>query len=248
MDTNQQHWMKSVDRHIKALWVACVAQFLVLVALFATKLFIRPVHAEASSNVLHVRGLVIEDAEGRPRVLIGAPFPVVAGRKRQDEGSAAVLFLDQNGIDRLLIGEGIAAQIQGKLFSQQQRAVKGSAYGVTLMDGSGNERGGFGFTALPSGGGRALIALDRPVGDAWGAVVDDKSGWAGMIFNYQMPLGQYQPGIEMGLQGERPFLHFKDKNDNSRAEISLRPDGMPSLTMYDDKGKPLTDVLRTPEK
>ena len=245
MDTDLQKRIQSAELQIKVLRIACTVQLLLLLVTVTTVLFIRSVWAASSSDVLHVRGLVIEDAQGRPSVLLGAPFANVDARRRQDEGSAAMLFLNENGADRLLIGEGIATQIDGKIYSQQQRAVQGSGYGVTIMDGSGNERCGFGFTALSTGGGRATISLDRAIGDAWGALVDDKTGWAGMIFNYPMPTGEYQPGIEMGVLSERPFLHFKDKKDNSRAEISIAPDGVPSLTVYDAKGKPLTDLFHS---
>lgn len=244
-----QERMQSAELKIKSLHILCLTQFVILLGIAASLLITRPVHAQPSpSNVLHARALIIEDAAGRPRILLGAPFPRVVGRKRQDEGSAAILFLNEQGADRLLVGEGIGAQISGTIYTQQQRAVKGSAYGVTIMDGDGNERGGFGFTALPSGGGRGVIALDRPTGDAWGALVDDKSRWAGMMFNYPMPLGQYQPGIEIGVQGERPFLHFKDKSDNTRAEMSIAPDGTPALTIFNAKGRRLADLFSPPHQ
>jgi hypothetical protein len=69
-----------------------------------------------------------------------------------------------------------------------------------------------------------------------------------MVFNYPMPLGQYQPGIEMGMAGERAFLHLKDKNDNARAEIALSPDGTPSLTLSDSQGKVVRDMFRGSNK
>ncbi len=246
MNTTLEQWMQSAKHQINVLRVACGIQFLVLLFLAICLLATHSVRASSSSSsdVLRVRGLIIEDSEGHPRILVGAPFPSVTGRKRQDEPSSAILFLDPSGSDRLLVGEGIGAQINGKIYSQQQRAVQGSAYGINLMDGLGNERGGFGFTASASGGGRAVIALDRPVGDAWGAVVDDKTGWVGMMFNYTMPLGEYQPGIEIGLLRDRPFLHFKDKNDYSRAEMSLAPNGEPSLTVHDAKDKLIMDLFR----
>lgn len=67
--------------------------------------------------------------------------------------------------------------------------------------------------------------------------MDDKTGWVGMTFNCPMPFGEDQPGIEIGMPRERPLHHCKDKNDNSRGEISIALDGMPSLTVYDAKGK-----------
>lgn len=248
MDRNLEQWILAADRRIRVLRIVCIAQFVMLIALAASGILTKSVHAGVSADMLRVRGLVVEDAKGRARILIGAPFVKVDGRKRRDEGSTAILFLDEAGNDRFLVGEGMAAQINGKIYSQEQRAVKGSAYGITMMDGSGNERGGFGFTALPAGGGRAMVSLDRPVGDAWGAWVDDKTGTVGMTFNYPMTLGEYQPGIEIGVQGERPFLHFKDKNDYPRAEMSLAPDGVPSLTISNEKGKEIGNLFRrTPQ-
>jgi hypothetical protein len=244
MSTSLEQRMQSTNRQVKVLRVTSVIQFIILLFLAMSLLTHHAVRAGSSSDVLRIRGLIIEDGEGRARILVGAPFPSVTGRKRQDEASSAILFLDPSGSDRLLVGEGIGARINGKIYSQQQRSVPGSSYGINIMDGSGNERGGFGFTAVPSGGGRAIIALDRPVGDAWGAVVDDKTGWAGMTFNYPMPLGEYQPGIEMGLEKERPFLHLKGKNDYSRAELSLGADGTPSLTIQDKNGKQIRDLFR----
>ena len=75
-------------------------------------------------------------------------------------------------------------------------------------------------------------------------MVDDKTRFVGMLFNYPMPIGQYQPAIEMGVQKEWPFLQFKDKNDYPRAEISEAPDGTPAFTVADGKGKELGDVLK----
>lgn len=225
----------SAERQIRWLRLLCGAQLAILILVAAAP--------AASRQILHARGLIIDDAQGRPRILIGAPFPSVKARHRQDPGSTAMIFLDPNGNDRLLVGEGIGAQIAGKVYTQQNRSVHGAAYGINVMDGSGNERGGFGFIATPSGGGRAVIALDRPAGDAWGAMVDDRLDFAGMLFNYPMPAGQYQSAIEIGVQGERPFLHFKDKEDNSRAEIAMAPDGTPSFTVSDAKGTIVKNVL-----
>jgi len=234
--------VQAAEHQLKTLRSVCIGEFVLLVAVAAAFLASRPVQA-GSPDVLHARGLVIEDSAGRARIVLGAPFPQVAGRKRQDEGSVAMVFLNEDGADRLLVGEGIGAQIEGKAHPQQQRSTNGSAYGVTIMDGHGNERGGFGFTALAGGGGRGIIALDRPVGDAWGAWVDDRNDLTGMTFNYSMPIGEYQPAIEIAVQKGRPFLHLKDHQDYARAEISLAADGKPALTVSDGKGKQLDDLF-----
>jgi hypothetical protein len=48
----------------------------------------RPATAQAADGVLRIRGLVIEDASGRERILIGAPIPAAANRVRTDETRA----------------------------------------------------------------------------------------------------------------------------------------------------------------
>jgi hypothetical protein len=235
--------LNSLGVQVRFLRWVCILQAALFLLAVAGMFRTRPVSADTSGDVLRLKGLIIEDAQGRPRILLGAPFPKAQNRKRQDDGSAAMLFLNENGADRLLVGEGIGAQIAGKVYSQKKRAVQGESYGILIMDGEGNERGGYGFTALPGGGGRGVITLDRPVGDAWGAMVDDKTQFVGELINYPMPLGQYQPALEMGVQKEWPFLHFKDKNDYPRAEISEAPDGTPSFTVADAKGKKLGDIF-----
>lgn len=61
-----------------------------------------------SDAVLRIRGLVIEDASGHDRILIGAPVPGVNGRKRQDD-TVGVIVLGENGNDRVVLGAPLPA-------------------------------------------------------------------------------------------------------------------------------------------
>src|SRR5216683_1201796 len=108
----------------------CLFEAVALVALGAMASLTGHVHAKSSPEILRARGLVIEDSQGRPRVLLGAPFPKVPDRKRQDEGSTAIVFLGEDGSDRLIVGEGIDPQINGKVYPKGRRAVVGSDFGV----------------------------------------------------------------------------------------------------------------------
>jgi hypothetical protein len=119
-------------------------------------------------DVIHAKGLVIEDANGHPRILIGAPFPDVPGRIRHDERTAAVEFLDEKGHDRLTVGESFTPQIKGVVPANFHRI--GVGVGVTLHDTDGNERGGMSWLSNGRGG----IAFDYPERDAIGMYVDDK--------------------------------------------------------------------------
>lgn len=112
-------------------------------------------HTE-SANVLRIRGLVVEDEQGRDRILIGAPVPKVAGRKRQDNATG-VLILDENGADRV----ALAAPTPNPQINGQVGERIGNAAGLILNDPDGNERGGFGVLDNDR---RVILGLDYPKG------------------------------------------------------------------------------------
>ena len=207
---------------------------------------IQRVKAAENAKVLHLRGLVIEDAQGRARILLGAPFPTVHDRIRQDATTTAMLFLDENGHDRFSIGEKMPAQIDGKVPPQLHRI--GGGYGLTIYDPEGNERGGMGFLSNGSTVSRAAIALDRPIGDAWGAMVDDKTGFAGTVSIYPRETGHGASGVVIGTQGKRAYITVKDLNDMPRATLRVGPEQTPSLHTFNDKGVPGPDLLGAASK
>ena len=84
----------------RVLRLICLLEAIAFLTVAAGTFLMGHVHASSGPEILRVRGLVIEDAEGRPRALLGAPFPRVLGRKRQDEGSNALVFLNEEGSDR----------------------------------------------------------------------------------------------------------------------------------------------------
>src|SRR3954468_15142978 len=53
--------------------------------------------------ILRAQGLIIQDAQGRPRIVIGAPIPSVPERLRTD-GATGLVLLDSAGHDRLALG------------------------------------------------------------------------------------------------------------------------------------------------
>lgn len=158
-----------------------------------------------SDRVLHVRGLVIEDGAGRPRVLLGVPFPEVSARARTDTRSTALMFLDEHGHDRLTVGEALPAQLQGMIAKTDTRI--GASFGVTIHDLEGNERGGFSFLS----NGRASIALDYPGRDAIGMSVDDHLNHAEFMLNYPPTLTGPGSSFELYQQGDLTTFSVNDK-------------------------------------
>ena len=208
----------------------------------ALRSFSRRVEAAEAPQVLRVKGLIVEDAQGRSRILIGAPVPAVSDRVRQNAPSTSMVFLDEKGHDRFLVGEAVSPT---PTFHRI-----GASYGVTLFDTEGNERGGMGFLSNGSTVSRAAIALDRAgngsvPGDAWGAIVDDKSGFAGSAVIYAPEIGHGTEAILIGTEGRKAFIRMKDVDHKDRASFLLNEDGSPSFEVFDATGKAGPNLLQS---
>jgi len=200
------------------------------------------VKAAEPPTVLRVKGLVIEDQQGRARILVGAPFPAVSERVRRDETTAAMVFLDEQGHDRFAVGEKFAPQIDGRVPENYQKA--GTGYGLTLFDLIGNERGGMGFLSSAGNASRVVMVLDRPEGDAIGAIVDDKTGYAGLAALYApRETGVEATGILLGTQGNKAFLSMQDPQNQPRASLSVESKQLPALQVFDANGKSSQNLL-----
>jgi hypothetical protein len=239
-NSEQNSRLHSLEKKVWLLMLLCA----VLVAALSTMIVqssITRVKAAEDAKVLRIKGLIIEDEQGRARILLGAPFPAVQERLRKDEGGADLVFLDEQGHDRFRVGEVLPAEPG---FHRM-----GSAYGATILDTQGNERGGMGFLSDGKNFNRAVIALDRPYNpsvpsDAWGAFVDDKSGFAGTVYMYQPESGRDQEGITLGTQGNKAFLSFKDRKNKERTTIGLT-DNMPVLNVFNESGTLQENLLKS---
>jgi hypothetical protein len=163
-----------------------------------------------ASSVIDARAIRIVDDLGRPRILIGAP-PPSDGRTRKDAQTSSIVFLNENGIDRLIIGQAPAPRIAGRTYP---RIANG--YGVALHDEHGSERGGMAFLD----NGRGVVALDRAEGDAVALIANDKTGFAGLTVNYENRVGQYQEGVRIGTKGDEAWLSLQDRAQRERARLS----------------------------
>jgi hypothetical protein len=199
------------------------------------------VDAAGNAQILHARGLVIEDDQGRPRILLGAPFPRVAQRKRQDETTTAMIFLDEKGADRFLVGDRIKIpQIRGKVPTNfNSGAARGlESYGAYIFDAVGNERGGYAYNSNGSAPGRAIISLDRLAGDAWGVAVDDKDDAAFQLMNYapQNAVGSSPTAWNLQTSQDEATMEWYDRAGKTRASLSMARDGNASLNVSDANG------------
>jgi hypothetical protein len=148
------------------------------------------------SDIVRARGIVIEDASGRARILIGAPIPVVSERVRTDTARAHVswgdlspkymsyyqgyrhrmtgmLVLNSAGFDRVALGDSVPDPNIGPRIS--------AATGLVVNDSNGFERLGLSLIAS-HGKQRSVLGLDTRRGEGIILSVAD-SGWGGLTLN-----------------------------------------------------------------
>src|SRR5580704_9949242 len=128
-----EHRVKNLERTNACLVAGCICCVLAVLVGSLTR-NVPPVKAADDERVLRLKGLVIEDEQGRARILIGAPFPVVSERLRKDVSGVDMVFLDEEGHDRFTVGEMMPAAPGFHRI--------GSAYGLNIFDTTGHERGG----------------------------------------------------------------------------------------------------------
>lgn len=163
--------VKRLERQVRVLFITLVVGS----GLALTSGILRRIPSSSSASVLRVRGLIVEDANGRARILIGAPVPKTRDRKRTDDPIGMVV-LGENGADRVAIGAPTPApQADGKLYPR----IAPSA-GIAFDDQDGNERGGFGYLD----NGTVSLGLDYSAGrEAVTLSVLPSAGFAGLIVN-----------------------------------------------------------------
>ena len=133
----------------------------------------------ASDGILRARGLVLTDEAGRERILLGAPAPFAKNRVRTDPERVAkiwgprfpkeyldlykgyrhdvngLLVLDEDGFDRLALGDGVPDPNTGKRV--------GATTGIAINDEQGFERTGYGLLRVGDQH-RAQLGLDSAHG------------------------------------------------------------------------------------
>ncbi|MBF9223636.1 hypothetical protein I2H31_21205 [Hymenobacter sp. BT662] len=170
---------------------------------------------------LRVRGLTVVDAQGRARILLGAPAET-AGRRRKDAATASLVVLGPRGQDRVILGEAPNPVLHGKVYPRIA-----ASYGMTIHDSTGQERGGMSFLD----NGRGVIALDRQNQDAVEMIVNDQSGFAGLTMNYERPFGQYKEAVRIGTKGPQVWWALSDTAEAERASLCIQNAQAPKLVL-----------------
>ena len=225
-DVRMEDWNR-LQAEVGRLRVLVIIALLAVIALAALSFLRKPDAPGKPDPILRAQGLVITDAQGHDRILIGAPVPASKDRTRKDDASDGIIFLGKTGADRLAVGQMPAPFIGGKSY---KRRGENDNYGTTLYDTKGNERGGMGFLAP----GRVGIALDRahPPYDAIGMLVDDKEDFAGLMINYGDPKAQ-DSAIELGTDPNSVHIKINGKDGLPRANLNFDGKSKPAW-QFDD--------------
>lgn len=201
--------LKRLQLQVRFLSVILVAGF----ALAMTSGILR-LHStkDSSSSILRARGLVIVDAQGHERILIGAPIPGAANRVRTDLKRAAeiwgpqfggaanfipdyknlqnsmngILILDAAGFDRIAIGNPVPDPNIGKRIAPST--------GMMVNNDRGFERTGYGVMKV-GGQYRDVLGMDSHGREAAVLAVED-GGDSGLMVNdgdRELLVGNSQP-------------------------------------------------------
>jgi len=213
--------VRSLHR-VAALSTAATALLLLLGATTSTR----------TASVLRARGLVIEDAHGHERILLGAPVPQVSGRKRHDPATA-LIFLGEDGADRLAVGYQPDPQSEGKVVQRIAPAV-----GLQINDPAGNERTGYGYLE----NGRVVLGLDYPNGrEALIAIVEDREAYSALMLKGETE-GPERAGIYVGRDGPS-VVKVSGTSGMERLMMYVPADSAAKLLVVDPDGNTVRDVL-----
>jgi hypothetical protein len=154
--------LRKLERDLRLLKTYSLVLTATLIGLAFAFANVRPLQADRPGDrILRARGLIIEDEAGKERVLLGAPVPVARNRVRTDlarvkelwakdfpgkymewykdyrHATNGLLILDENGFDRIALGDPVPDPNIGKRI--------GPSTGVVINDERGFERSGYGL-------------------------------------------------------------------------------------------------------
>ncbi|MEL1242635.1 hypothetical protein AAEO56_00060 [Flavobacterium sp. DGU11] len=126
--------IKSLQKQVHQLRVI----LFVIISLFLLAALVS--FTTGKSEIIRTKGIIIEDNQGKPFIIMGNPLPQDKLRKRKDP-LGGLVFLDDKGTDRLFIGKDGKLQMGGELVDRNSEG-----WSYIINDTVGDERGGFGFS------------------------------------------------------------------------------------------------------
>ncbi len=191
-------------------------------------------------DVLRVQGLIVEDAEGNPRILIGAPFPMTKERKRDDR-TTGILILDKKGVDRLVIGSPAPnPQIKGTVVKRMSPST-----GIQINNPDGNELTGYGV--MDSGS--VVLGMDYESGEGIGLFISKEMGYTGLLINGdKRPPNAQRVFLGTSRKEESPGILVLNDNAGTMYTYLGLKDGIPQWAAYDKDGNLILDAIEKMKK
>lgn len=184
--TTSQKSLTRIQRQLRVTQVMCLICLLGLMVESWAVTRPNPALAQEQDKVLRVRGITIEDAKGRPRILLGAPVAKVEGRRDQED-VYGLIVLGENGTDRVIVSYPLPGpHREGE-----------AAGGVLLNDARGGERGGY----VAADNGEIVLTLDGTKDEAIKLGVDPAKPMSWIAVN---DFEDIRPRVLMALRGRRP--------------------------------------------
>ena len=210
-------------------WTAMLAALLAGLTLAAC------VAARRPDDLLRARGIVVTDAAGKPRLVLGAPMAEVSDDARLAE-SVGLVVLDAEG--RLNVALGANTPLVYRDGSTGKRVETDAGF-VIYDPRSGGERGGLGAFAdgranfcLDYEGDKEAVCMTVAPGDAWTAVMLNGTPKEKMFDRVGLFLAEDGTGIVKAFGGG-------EQRDGVVLESGTGP---ARLVHYAQDGKPLAEA------
>jgi hypothetical protein len=130
-----------MENRIKTLEKTIKIQTLIIVIMVITMIwfYLNPTSKSLNNDIIYTKGIVIEDESGKPRIAMG--FPIENKNRLRKDTLNGLVFMDQNGMDRIHLGQHGKLYLAGKY---QERLNDG--WSLFFNDSKGEERSGYGFS------------------------------------------------------------------------------------------------------
>ncbi len=173
-----------------------------------------------TTRIIRARGLIIEDAAGRARILLGAPAPEVPERVRTDRDKVLAAWGERYGHQMDWYFENVSNDVYGMVILSERghdRITLGSptadpnigariepSHGMQLNDAEGFEVGGFGYfderkmtgLGMDNADGEGLYLLATSDGTS-GMIVNDHAGKRRLFVGHATTDSGLSPGPEL---------------------------------------------------
>lgn len=199
--------------------------FLILIVLLnGVGILLMGLNHTGEFNIIRAKGIVIEDANGRDRILIGSPIPYSKNRVRTDtlavrkfwaknfgdqenqymewyknyrHDAEGIVIMNEDGFDRVLVGDKLADPNSGQRMFEPA--------GILWNDKQGWELGGAGVNTTEDGKSRSVIGVDSKEGEAVHLVALE-DGTKGLV------IGGDNGRLLIGMS-KKNGLWFKNENE-----------------------------------